>query len=89
MTNVTEDDQSEAPKIIASAKMTKDQVEMSLVKSLIEQNEDLSTSIDGKSIKIVTQWQTQKGSDPESLVHVYFVESGEASEESIEDNVKT
>ena len=75
------------PKVIASAKMTKDQVEMSLVKTLVEQNEDLSTAIDGKSVKIITQWQTQKGSDPDALVHVHFVEDESVSTESVEDDV--
>ena len=78
---------SNGPRVIASAKMTKDQVEMSVVKTLIEQNEDLSTEIDGKSVKIVTQWQTQKGSDPDYLVHVHFVQDESVSAEPVEDNI--
>lgn len=62
-------------KILASANMTNDQVEMSLVKSLLEQNEELSSAVDGKNVRIVTQWQIQKGSDPDSLVHIHFIEA--------------
>jgi hypothetical protein len=71
---MTTETATQGAEVLASARLTIEQTEMLLVKSLITENKELSDAVDGKQVNVICQWQTGKGSDPEALVHVYFIE---------------
>ena len=86
----TENPAQNTADILASARLTPEQTEMLLVKSLLAENQELSDAVDGKSVNVLCQWQTAKGSDPESLVHIYFVDApGEVQDAEAESDVES
>ena len=59
--------------VLASARLTESQVQTAIAESLLK-NEELKDALTGKNLRVHTQWQTNKWSDPDALVHVFFTE---------------
>ena len=78
---MSEEDRAELP-VLATARLTQEQVEVLTVKALIAENEELSDAIDGKQVRVITQWQTSKWSDQDALVHIAFAQVDEADGEA-------
>jgi hypothetical protein len=68
--------------VIARADLTETQVQTAIVEFLLK-DPQLKDVIADKKLSCVTQWQTNKWSDPNALVHVFFTEvSAEISAET-------
>jgi len=86
---MTTETTTQGTEVLASARLTLEQTEMLLVKSLISENKELSDAVDGKQVNVICQWQTAKGSDPEAYVHIYFIEDEQVETNSAESTEET
>ena len=67
--------------LIAHARLTEQQVQTALAEFLLK-DEELKTAVADKKLRLVTQWQTHKWSDPDALVYVFFTEVPEEGSEN-------
>ncbi len=73
--------ENKAAELLATANLTQEQVEMLMVKALLQENAELSNAIEGKSVAVRTQWHTTKWSDPNAMVNIFFIEDPDRVEE--------
>jgi hypothetical protein len=77
-------------KLIASTKLTEENVRHAIVQFLLK-NDEFSELVGEKKVIISTDWQVSKWSDPNAFVHVNVVEpinetiAAESTEESSEE----
>jgi len=67
--------------LIAHARLTEQQVQTALAEFLLK-DEELKAAVADKKLRLVTQWQTHKWSDPDALVYVFFTEVPEEDSEN-------
>jgi hypothetical protein len=72
--------------ILARTRLTEQQVQTAIAEFLLKDDE-LKNTLVGKGVRVISQWQTSKWSDPDALVHVIFVEApGDVMDENGDDD---
>jgi len=66
--------EQQAVNILARTHLSEHQVQAAIFDSL-RRNDELQNILADTRVRMITQWQTSKWSDPNALVHVIFVEA--------------
>ena len=69
----TQQPEQQSVTVLAQMRLTEQQVQQAIAEFLMK-DEKLNALAQQKQLRLVTQWQTHKWSDPNALVHVFFTE---------------